>query len=176
MTRKQHNQSDKLMTPREHPPGSRLLLCAHSLVTGHNGQPYSATILEYSPTKRYVHLLHENGNQAWVNCWDYTPVVIEILSLPDEKEKYPPQLKEVDVSTFLIEQMDMTYQGRTASPSVRTRILQALERMGYTYLQELADRPKTLDEWSRIPNFGTTSFDTLKESCDNYGIDIVAHD
>lgn len=79
--RKKRNATDKLLDPKYNLIGSRLILSQNT----DRPEPYEVTILEWSPTRRYVKLqYHNSGSCRWVECWDYEPVVLEVVSGNDD--------------------------------------------------------------------------------------------
>jgi len=77
--RKLYWESDTLLDKQQHPPGTRLIL---SMKSTNPIDPYEVVVGEWAPSGRRVKLRHEDGNSRWVECWDYTPVVIEVLPEP----------------------------------------------------------------------------------------------
>lgn len=73
--RKLYCHGDALLDHRFHQVGDRLLLSNKASASPR----YEATILEWSPTGKHVKLRYAPGNERWVDCWDYDPVVIEVL-------------------------------------------------------------------------------------------------
>lgn len=68
-------QSDQLLDPKLHPVGTRLILAEKSDDTS----VYEATIVEWAPSGELVKLSYTSGVISWEKCWNYSPVVIEVL-------------------------------------------------------------------------------------------------
>lgn len=75
MNRKYYWDGDTLLDPLSHPVGTRLILSRKSDPV----EPYEATIIEWAPSGHRVRLQYAPEREAWVECWHYNPVVIEIL-------------------------------------------------------------------------------------------------
>lgn len=80
---------DTLLDPMNHFCQSRLLLAAR---TNPIEDTYEVTIVEWAPSKRRVKLRYTDGRERWVECWDYDPVVIEVLpsvnTAPDNWQRF----------------------------------------------------------------------------------------
>lgn len=75
-------QNDVLITQSLHPVGTRFLL---SNIHNSNDSVYEAEVLEYSPSNKYVKL-KTNNKESWVYCWDYKPIVVEVLATDKKVE------------------------------------------------------------------------------------------
>ena len=75
MKRNYYWAGDVLMDPVSHPPGTRLILSRKSNPV----DPYEATVVEWSPSAHRVKLRRGDSLEYWCECWNYNPVVVEIL-------------------------------------------------------------------------------------------------
>lgn len=75
--RKLYWQGDQLLDQQLHPVGTRLLL-SHKSDPG-NSNPYEVTIIEWAPSGKLVKLQGLQGSPYWTSCWNYYPVVVEVL-------------------------------------------------------------------------------------------------
>lgn len=70
--------TDTLLDTISHSVGTRLLLTRNSQLS--RIEPYEATVVEWSPSGRRVKLQTDfNDKPHWIECWDYSPVVLEVL-------------------------------------------------------------------------------------------------
>lgn len=76
--RRKLNESDTLLSPVDHPAGTRLLLARDSYEV--RPRPYEVTILEWAPSGRRVRLQYVLGSTEWIECYHLTPIVVEVLN------------------------------------------------------------------------------------------------